>query len=547
MNIQIQATAMRTCLGNKAETLAAMRDNVSGLKHHDSFGMFAGICDVNIMDGYTRFESLLIEQIADVVQQTGINTAKKDCQLVISTTKGNIELLANDCEPFSEDLFLYTSAQKVADYFDCANRPIVISNACISGVSALVIARDILLSGKCKQVIVAGCDTLCKFITSGFASFKSISANPCRPYDAGRDGLTLGEACGAIVLNIDAGCREGMGVYVSGGAISNDANHISGPSRTGDGLYYAISNAMLEAGASCNDIGFVNAHGTATRYNDEMESKAIAWAELTDKPINSLKGYIGHTLGASGIVEAIVCVEELKQGSIFGTCNFTESDTPHKLNVSAARQEFHGHCCIKTASGFGGCNAAIILDTVPREEARKENVRTVKETARYSLPYSDLPFAEYIRSAYKSFGESNMKFYKMSDMSKALYVSVEHLLSQDGIEGTDPTRRAIILVNRSSSLDADIIHQQILNENHPEGASPAAFVYTLANVAAGEMCIRHKIQGDNTFFIDNENTETAEIYARRLIENNRADAVICGWCEYLKGNWNINIKLLKNN
>lgn len=90
------------------------------------------------------------------------------------------------------------------------------------------------------------------------------------------------------------------------------------------------------------------------------------------------------------------------------------------------------------------------------------------------------------------------------------------------------------------------MHQQILNQKLPEGASPAVFVYTLANVAAGEMCIRHKIQGDNTFFIDDD-AQAAERYAHHLIEKNRAEAVICGWCEYLKGKWNINIKLLKSN
>ena len=140
-----------------------------------------------------------------------------------------------------------------------------------------------------------------------------------------------------------------------------------------------------------------------------------------------------------------------------------------------------------------------------------------------------------------------MKFYKMSDMSKGLYVAVERLLAIEGFEDIPPQRRAIVLANRAASLDADIVHQQILDKHLPEGASPAAFVYTLANVAAGEMCIRHKIQGDNTFFIENEDSGLAVMYARNLIERNHADAVICGWCEFLKGKWNINVKLLKNN
>jgi 3-oxoacyl-(acyl-carrier-protein) synthase len=302
---------------------------------------------------------------------------------------------------------------------------------------------------------------------------------------------------------------------------------------------------MREAGVTKEDVGFVNTHGTATRYNDEMESKAVAWAELTDKPLNSLKGYIGHTLGASGVVEAIISAEELKQGYIFGTKGFTSSDTPHTLTLSNAEQSIVGRCCVKSASGFGGCNAAIVLDMESRERAipaRREGARVVAE---YELPQSEMPFAEFIRGEFKSFGESNMKFYKMSDMSKALYVAVERLLEVENMEDVEPTRRAIVLTNRSASLDADIIHQQILNQHLAEGASPAAFVYTLANVAAGEMCIRHKIQGDNTFFIDNRESGIEEEYARALVERGDADAVIYGWCDYLKENWKVNIKLLK--
>lgn len=545
INIFIGATSMRTCLGNQSETITAMRNGESGLKYCEEFSMYAGISKVKMIDGYTRFESMVIEQITDILGQSNISLSNSDTQLIISTTKGNIELLVNDCDNIAERTFLYTSAEIIAKFFHTCNNPIVISNACISGVSAFVVAREMLISRKVRNVIIVGCDILCEFITSGFASFKSISPNPCKPYDANRDGLNLGEACGAVVLSVDESNAVAPRVRLAGGAISNDANHISGPSRTGDGLYFAIKNALTEAGVDSKDIGFVNTHGTATRYNDEMESKAVAWAELNDKPLNSFKGYIGHTLGAAGVVETIICVEQLRQGYIFGTKKFQSSDTPYHLMVSASQQSFDGECCIKTASGFGGCNAAIVLDANIERGGYKSSIITIKETATYSLPSSDVAFPEFIRSEYKTLGESNMKFYKMSDMCKALYVAVERLLANSGFENIEQNRRAIILANKSASLDADVTHQQILNQHLPEGASPAAFVYTLANVAAGEICIRHKIQGDNTFFIENEDSGVAERYARSLIANNKADVVICGWCEYLKGKWNVNIKLLK--
>ena len=546
IDIYLGASSMRTCLGDKAETLAAMRNGESGLRYSDEFAMHVGRANVKMTDGYTRFESFIIEQIQNVVAESGIDLSSDDVQLVVSTTKGNIDYLALDCDNIIDKTFIDTSVQSVADYFKCKNIPIIISNACISGVSAFVVARWMLVTEKCKHVVVAGCDALCEFITSGFASFKSISERPCRPYDENRDGLTLGEAAAAIVLTTDESMADAAHIRLAGGAVSNDANHISGPSRTGDGLYFAISNAMNEAGVTREDIGFLNTHGTATRYNDEMESKAVAWAELTDKPLNSLKGYIGHTLGASGVVETIVCAEQIKQSYIFGTKGFTKSDTPHELTLSSDIQRFEKQCCVKTASGFGGCNAAIVLDNETTRQQDNKTISVVGEVvAEYSLPQSELPFAEFIRNEFKSFGESNMKFYKMSDMSKALYVAVAHLLNIEGFDETEPSRRAIVLANKSASLDADIIHQEIINKHLPEGASPAAFVYTLANVAAGEICIRHKIQGDNTFFIENEASGLSYQYAKNLIERDRADAVICGWCEYLKGKWNVNIKMLK--
>ena len=549
VNIYIGASSLRTCLGNKTETIAAMYNNESGLKYNDSFSMYVGAAEVKLVEGYTRFESFLIEQLCDVFEGSSISLSDEQVQLIVSTTKGNVDLLADADDEISSRTFLYTSVKHVADYFSCVNNPIVISNACISGVSAFVVARDLLVSGKCKHVVVAGCDVLSEFITTGFASFKSISPRPCRPYDAERDGLTLGEAAGAVVLTTNIEFATTPTVCLTGGAISNDANHISGPSRTGDGLYYAISNTMKEAGISADAIGFINAHGTATRYNDDMESKAIAWAGLCDKPLNSLKGHIGHTLGASGVIESILCVEQIRKGSICGTFGFVLSDTTNALKVSANTQIVSYPCCIKTASGFGGCNAAIALQIKPTEEktVSLEGKRDVCVVAEYTLPQSEQPFAEYIRSEFKTFGQSDMKFYKMSDMSKGLYVAVERLLAMNGWEDIAPTRRAIILSNKSASLDADVLHQQIINKRLPEGASPAVFVYTLANVSAGEMCIRYKIQGDNTFFVEDENSGLAENYARRLIEKDHADAVICGWCEYLKGNWNISIKLLKNN
>ena len=193
-------------------------------------------------------------------------------------------------------------------------------------VSALHNRKTHDRNGIYRRVIVAGGDLLSHFITSGFGSFRSLSSRPCRPYDSSRDGLNLGEACGAVLLSSE---RTEEHVILSGGAVSNDANHISGPSRTGDGLYFAIRQAMQEAGTALKTSALSMPMARPPIYNDEMESKALTLAHLEQVPVHSLKPYFGHTLGASGIIESIVCMLELKQGILFGTPGYETPGVPY--------------------------------------------------------------------------------------------------------------------------------------------------------------------------------------------------------------------------
>lgn len=305
---------------------------------------------------YTCMERLVLATLGGVVARSGVTPADKRVLIVLATTKGEIGSLGSAPERCD----LNRTAEVVGRHFGAAHRPLLVSNACISGVSAIVIAARLIRSGRYDHVFVAGFDLLCDFIVSGFNAFKSVSPTLCRPYDAARDGLTLGEACGAVLLTRDQRL-SGTGVSVVGGGISNDANHISAPSRTGDGLWYAIRAALAEAGTGAGEVGLVNTHGTATVYNDEMESKALHLAGLCGVPCNSLKPYFGHTLGASGVIESIVTVRELCEGTCFGVKGYAECGVPYPPDVSAAHREIRTDTALKTASGFGGCNAAVVF------------------------------------------------------------------------------------------------------------------------------------------------------------------------------------------
>lgn len=510
------------------------------------------------LNGYTRMEQLFILAIREIIRQSGQTLEDKTCGLILSTTKGNIDLLAHHTEHPDEAVLLWKMAENIAGYFHADGRVHVISNACISGVSALIMGKRMIENGTYRKVIVAGGDILSHFITSGFLSFRSVSTRLCRPYDSSRDGLNLGEACGAVLLSAE---EMQDGIILSGGAVSNDANHISGPSRTGDGLFFAIRQAMQEAGTEPEDISFVNAHGTATIYNDEMESKALTLAHLEQVPVHSLKPYFGHTLGASGIIESIICVHELKQGILFGTLGYETPGVPMPIQVYATHKAIPMKHCVKTASGFGGCNAALVLslpentlskgrgcampDVRCTREVRIENgcVFIDNELIFHSEEHEKPDFGTFIREVYKKQDGNNMKFYKMDDLCKLGYVAAGYLLEGKTFA---PQEMGLLLANAGSSLHTDIRHQQLIDRNGDVAASPAVFVYTLPNVVSGEICIRHKIQGESTFFITKAyQPEKLEQYARIVMGKGKLKYGMTGWCELLNDTYKAEFKLIE--
>jgi 3-oxoacyl-[acyl-carrier-protein] synthase I len=310
---------------------------------------------------YSRFERLLIASITDAIKQGSIDVSSDKTVLILSSTKGNIGLLEIEDEhpELNERISLSASAKLIAAHFGFVNEPIVISNACISGVVGIITGMRLLSSGEYETAIVAGADVISRFIVSGFQSFQALSKDICKPFDIDRDGLNLGEGAGTIILSGNE--KYSSNVKVLAGSVSNDANHISAPSRTGAELAYAISKALRDAGKSTSDIGFISAHGTATSYNDEMETAAITIAGLQHVPLNSLKPNYGHTLGAAGLIESIVSIQSLKQGLILRTHNYQENGVSNEVNVCTEQTPTNTGTFLKTASGFGGCNAAVIF------------------------------------------------------------------------------------------------------------------------------------------------------------------------------------------
>jgi 3-oxoacyl-[acyl-carrier-protein] synthase-1 len=367
MAVEVIADNIISPLGNSsAENFSQLLKGHSGIRRHPAglvhySPFYASLIPGNAglpmhKDAYTRFESIIIHSISSALAGCNVDITSASTGLVIATTKGNIGLVETKNYP-AEKLPLHYSASLIAAHFGNPNEPVVISNACISGLSALITAKRMIEAGRFQHVVVTGADVITRFVFSGFSAFQAISPEPCKPYDAARTGITLGEAAATIIL----GKNKGSGIKISGTGASNDANHISGPSRTGEELAMAMKQALGDAGIGVGDIGLVNAHGTATLYNDEMEAKAIHHAGLQDAVVNSLKGYYGHTLGAAGILESVIDIHSMKTGQVLPTLGFHTVGVSKPINVSATLTETRISHCLKTASGFGGCNAAVVF------------------------------------------------------------------------------------------------------------------------------------------------------------------------------------------
>lgn len=355
--------------GSAANYAAVSRGETRLCLHDGTFGLPEAFCGslldrdaisqrfaetVTQAGDYSFFEKLCILSAHDAISKAGINAAADNVIFVFSTTKGNVDTLAEDLD--SQSAYIGGSAQRIARHFGNANTPIIASNACISGVCAQIAAVRSLLAGRYTTAVVVGADVLSRFIISGFQSFKALSPDLCMPYDKNRCGLNLGEAAGTIVLQNVENAADNHWHYVAS-AIHNDANHISGPSRTGEGSYRVLRDILTTV--SVSDIAFVNAHGTATPYNDEMESIAIHRAELDEVPVNGLKGYYGHTLGAAGIIETILSMQAVDNGKVIATKGFDEVGTSYTLNISNEQRPTDKRLFIKLLSGFGGSNAGI--------------------------------------------------------------------------------------------------------------------------------------------------------------------------------------------
>ena len=240
---------------------------------------------------------------------------------------------------------------------------LTIANACTSGADAVGLALDMLLSGQCECAICGGADALSLVPHTGFARLMIFDSEPCRPFDAGRHGLNLGDGAAVLVLERRAHARKRrakvLGRVLGYGAAA-DAHHCTAPHPEGRGLAQAIATALAQARLDYADMAFVNAHATATRENDRVEGRLLH-SLLPTAPVWACKGVTGHTLGAAGALEAVLTLEALRQGRVPPSVGFVSVDEEIGLAPTTTATETATPFALSTSLGFGGSNAALVL------------------------------------------------------------------------------------------------------------------------------------------------------------------------------------------
>ena len=548
----------------------------------------------------TFFECLVYASASQAILQAGIDVSRHRVLFILSTTKGAIEELD---KMEDKDIYLGAIAQRIATALGIKTKPIVVCNACISGLSALILANRLLDAySSYDYVVVCGADNPRRFIISGFQSLKALSTEPCRPFDMERFGLNLGEAAATIVLgkypvnskkDADIQSLEQLELsssknvwQIGQGYIKNDAFHISAPSKTSEGLYACLRETLQ--GMKTEDIGFINAHGTATLFNDQMESIAIQRAGLSQVPVDALKGYFGHTLGAAGILETILCMKAAEDHIIIGTRGFEELGVSGKMNISAENRSTDKPTFVKMLSGFGGCNATLLAtkeNAVLANEVkcvpliRRHHVRITPNGV--TVDGNQLKIKEktedssMLTAIYKQYIGGYPKYYKMDGLSRLGFVASELLLKAEadslsnqqnvivqtqlplgvpadlqsaGKQGVSKNEnlqhapiekllhefdRAVILFNRSSSIASDKRYLASIADKDNYFPSPSIFVYTLPNIVTGEIAIRNGYHGETSFYVlaDKDEAQMQEIL-QTVFMDTQTKSAIAGWLDY---------------
>lgn len=390
--LQFSAFTLVSPLGSGLNaTLDALRAGKSGLArcdfldvHLDTYiGRISGLEEHPVRSALAvydcrnnRLAQLGLEQdnFAEAVESARVRYGRERIGIFLGTSTSGIletELAYRKRDPETGDLpasFNYSgshSCYSVADFvqhaLDLAGPSMVVSTACSSSAKVFGCASRMIKAGLCDAAIVGGVDSLCFTTLYGFNSLGLVSSRPCRPFDAERNGISIGEAAGFVLLEKDTARSNPDAVMLLGIGESSDAYHMSTPHPEGKGAQKAIQESLQTAGLSAGDIDYINLHGTGTKSNDAAEDQAVFSVFGSRTPCSSTKGATGHLLGAAGVAEAIISALCIQHGIMPGGLNTQTLDPALRSQYLLQNKQQTVSRVLSNSLGFGGSNCSLVL------------------------------------------------------------------------------------------------------------------------------------------------------------------------------------------
>jgi 3-oxoacyl-(acyl-carrier-protein) synthase len=321
----------------------------------------------------SRAAQLLLAAAEDLLARSAIAAEPERIAVVLGTALGGVEELERALAPggrprHAVDALYDSPAHALARRLGARGPVMTVGAACAAGATALGTGADLLRADAADVVIAGGYDALCRFVMRGFDALRSLTRERVRPFDKRRSGLLLGEAAALVLMTRESvvpGPRLGR---LLGHGSASDGSHVAAPDANGRGLELAARMALDAAGLTPADVDFVSAHGTGTLVNDRIEAgvlRRVLGRRASEIPVNSIKASVGHTMGAAAALEAVMCLMAGREGIVPKTLGLEEPDPACELDhVIGTPRAVRPRISLSTSLGFGGCNAALVLEAV---------------------------------------------------------------------------------------------------------------------------------------------------------------------------------------
>ena len=404
--------------------------------------------------------------------------------------------------------------------------------ACSSGAVSLVQGAAWIRAGQCDRVLAGGVDALCQLTFAGFNALCALDIDPCRPFDASRNGLSLGEGSAFLVLERESSARSrGARVlaWLAGWGVGSEAHHITRPEPSGATAARLLEAALSSAGLDAREIAYVNAHGTGTVHNDSMEAAALrrVFGERTSTlPVSSSKGSIGHTLGAAGAIEAVLTVLTIERGAIPASVGCSEVDVELALDVASTTIERPVRAALSTSFGFGGAGCVLAFtgaaNPPPIGHAGSARPRVVVTSWAGSQFSADENLAGAIAEIGSVPAGKTRRFDRRAQTGLFGVAGLVH----DVVDGADA---GLVIGTAHGSLHRSSHFLADLSTKGPRRVSPAEFPHLLPSAAAGNISIALGLRGPVLTVLDGESSsEAALASATSMLELGLAPRMIAG-------------------